>query len=176
MIELEPFLTEDFDRFISWINSEADMVQFAGTIFTYPLTHGQLEKYVGESTRKPFKIRLKLSGEIIGHCELNLRNAVPRLSRIIIGSKQLRNLGIGKQIVKSMLEEVFATTTFDCVDLSVFDWNINAIAAYKAVGFKIMEGQDTIVVVGNQTWKAYTMAIGRIEYLRNNNYRIIESL
>ena len=46
MIELKPFTENDFPIFKSWIHSEEELFQFAGPIFTYPLTDEQLTKYI----------------------------------------------------------------------------------------------------------------------------------
>ena len=169
MIELEPFLEEDFDCFISWIESEEQMIQFAGPIFRYPLTHDQLIAYIGSDKRKAYKVRLKLTGVIIGHCELNFQNAIPRLSRILIGPKELRNKGIGRHIVSKLLDNIFTSTEFDRADLSVFDWNLNAITSYRKVGFKINKGLETIMVVGDQAWNAYNMVINKDDYFNCRN-------
>jgi len=164
MIELEPFLEEDFDRFISWIESEEQLIQFAGPIFSYPLSRDQLTAYIGSDKRRVYRVRLISSGDIIGHCELNFQNSIPRLSRILIGLKQLRNKGIGRHIVTQLLNNIFSSTEFDRVDLSVFDWNLNAIASYSKVGFQINKGLETSMVVGDKTWSAYNMVISKEDY------------
>ena len=48
MIKLVQFENTDFDRLISWVYSEEFMIQFAGPIFTFPLTTEQLELYVSD--------------------------------------------------------------------------------------------------------------------------------
>jgi len=107
MIALEEFTENDFDRFIGWIATEEELIQFSGPLFTYPLTHSQLINYLGQKKKHPYRIRLIETNEVIGHCELNYENRIPRLSRILIGDKKLRNKGIGKYVVKAMIEEVF---------------------------------------------------------------------
>jgi RimJ/RimL family protein N-acetyltransferase len=169
MIELEPFLEKDFDRFISWIHSEEQLIQFAGPIFSYPLTNEQLTAYIGSDKRKAYKVRLMSTGNIIGHCELNFQNSIPRLSRILIGSKELRNKGIGKHIVTQLLENVFSSTEFDRVNLSVFEWNLNAIASYRKVGFQINKGFETTMIVGDKTWVAYNMIVTKHDYYHSRN-------
>ena len=48
MIQLTAFSAADFDRFISWIDSEALLITIAGTVFSYPLTAVQLETYLAD--------------------------------------------------------------------------------------------------------------------------------
>ncbi|TCK85256.1 GNAT family N-acetyltransferase [Albibacterium bauzanense] len=164
MIELLAFEEKDFGRLISWIKNKEEMIQFAGPVFTYPLTREQLLKYVGDSARQVFKVRLMSTGEIIGHCELNLQNEIPRLSRILIGDRSVRNQGIGKAIIKNLLSRVFTTTEFENVDLTVFDWNHNAIASYKSVGFEVNPGFETYMEVNGKIWTACNMIISKQKY------------
>ena len=56
MIRLEPFATSDFNKLISWVDSEEDLIQFAGPIFKFPLTERQLEKYLEDKSRFAFKV------------------------------------------------------------------------------------------------------------------------
>ena len=48
MIRLEPFTNNDFLRLINWMCSERELVQFAGPIFSYPLTENQLAEYLNK--------------------------------------------------------------------------------------------------------------------------------
>jgi len=167
MIELQAFEEADFKRFISWIQSEEELVQFAGPAFNYPITAEQLSTYICDKRRKPYKICNVESGEIIGHCELNFQNPVPRLSRILIADPSYRNKGIGQKVVRIMLDIIFSSTSYNFVDLSVFDWNENAITCYQRIGFKITPDSETQMQVGSQTWKAFSMVLSREEYLHH---------
>lgn len=70
MIKLEPFTRTDFNRLISWIDSEEFLIQFAGPIFTFPLTTEQLELYITDKNRFPFKVIKPETGVVIGHSEI----------------------------------------------------------------------------------------------------------
>ncbi|KAA0546683.1 hypothetical protein FZW96_15755 [Bacillus sp. BGMRC 2118] len=58
MLKLLPFENVDYDRLISWIDSPALLLQWAGPIFTFPLNHEQLYHYSSEapSNRRIFKV------------------------------------------------------------------------------------------------------------------------
>ena len=56
MIKLEPFTKIDFNRIISWIESEEDLIQFAGPAFIFPLTEDQLYKYLENQNTNAYKI------------------------------------------------------------------------------------------------------------------------
>ena len=69
---------------------QRELVQFAGDLFTYPLSENQLHAYLSQEKLIAKKIIHIESGEVIGHRELNFLNEHPRLSRILIGNKQKR--------------------------------------------------------------------------------------
>lgn len=161
MIALEPFKEQDFERLISWIDCEEDLLQFAGAVFLYPLTTLQLAEYITSPDRIPFRIILTETNEVIGHCELNYMNEIPRLSRILIGKKEYRNKGYGKLIVQKMVEKIFNTHSCLSVELIVFDWNLNAINCYSRIGFIIREGWESISVCNDTRWRAISMILER---------------
>jgi RimJ/RimL family protein N-acetyltransferase len=165
MIVLEKFTQDDFDRFISWIKSEEQLVQFAGPLFKYPLSYEQLNNYLNQNKKTPYRIKLQETNEVIGHCELNFENDIPRLSRILIGEKQLRNKGIGKQVVRAMIDIVFNTTDYSAIDLSVFDWNHNAIACYQKLGFTIRTELQTSMIVSEKIWNTQNMILNKADYI-----------
>ncbi|WP_028979863.1 GNAT family N-acetyltransferase [Sporocytophaga myxococcoides] len=157
MITFEPFTPDDFDRLISWIENEEDLMQFAGPYFSYPLTKSQLDEYVNSKDRKPLKIKLTESGEYIGHCELNYTNKIPRLSRILIGQKESRNKGIGLNIVRGMIDQISQASESNVIELIVYDWNVNAINCYKKAGFYIRDNWEDIISINNKQWRAVSM-------------------
>ena len=134
MIRLEPFTNKDFLRLIKWMDSERELIQFAGPIFSYPLTENQLTEYLNKEGLIPKKIIDIESDEIIGHCELNFRNEFPRLSRILIGNKKYRGKGLGKQLLELMIDEIQKIKSTEKVELRVFEWNKNAIKLYEKTG------------------------------------------
>lgn len=137
MIELVRFEEADFEKFKSWIGNQEELFQFAGPIFSYPVTDQQLLVYKNDPQRAAFKVVLSATSEAVGHCELNFENSLPRLSRILVGEKSMRGKGLGKLIVDKMLEQLFIYSDFEHADLNVFDWNIHAIRCYEQAGLTI---------------------------------------
>ena len=161
IIELKPFTENDFEIFKSWVNSAEELFQFAGPIFNFPLTDEQLRNYLKMRDKKPLKVVLKSTNETIGHCELNFENGNNRLSRILVGKKELRGQKIGEQIVREMVKLLFQNPKINEVDLNTFDWNKAAINCYKKVGFKINhEKSDKMTVNGNE-WTKINMSLKR---------------
>lgn len=166
MITLSPFDQNDFERFKSWIKSQDELFQFAGPIFTYPVTDDQLLFYINDSRRIAFKVNHSVTGEVIGHCELNFENALPRLSRILIADSNARGKGLGKLIVHKMLEQFFIDRNFESADLNVFDWNKNAIRCYEQVGFAINPDIVSKQMNNGVVWTALNMVISKEDWLR----------
>lgn len=171
MIELKPFTEYDFETFKGWVQSEEELFQFAGPIFTYPLTNEQLMDYTEMTDKRPLKVILKSTNEIIGHCELNFENGNNRLSRILIGNKELRGQKIGEQIVNKMVDLLFQDPKINEVDLNTFDWNKGAIKCYEKVGFKINHDKTDEMVVNDKTWTRLNLTLERKAYIVNSpNY------
>ena len=57
MIKIEPFTGSAFDPFISWIEGPELLIAIAGNYFSYPVTHGQLYKYLNDKNSIADKTR-----------------------------------------------------------------------------------------------------------------------
>ncbi len=159
MLKLEPFTQDDFSKLISWIDTKRELVQFAGDLFTYPLSEDQLHAYLSQEKLVAKKIIHIESGEVIGHCELNFLNEYPRLSRILIGNKQNRGLGYGAKIIRLMIDAIQKEIPTKQVELRVFGYNTNAIKLYKKEGFVIQEKHTLqFQYTDDESWTNYYMA------------------
>lgn len=167
MIQLKKFTEYDFDTLKSWIKNEKDLVQFSGKLFTFPLTNKQLEAYIKMTDKKPLKVILTKTNETIGHCELNFENGNTRLSRILIGNKNLRGKKIGEQIVFKMAELLFKDTTINEIDLKVFGWNKSAIKCYKNCGFEVSNISE--MKINGEIFKNLSMNLNRTKWNKINN-------
>ena len=139
MLRIEPFTPKDFSRLIHWVGTKRELIQFAGDLFTFPLSEDQLQEYLSQKKLAPKKIIHTESGEVIGHCELNFLNEHPRLSRILIGNKQKRGRGYGTKIIQLMIDAIQKEIPTKQVELRVFGYNTYAIKLYKKEGFVIQE-------------------------------------
>ena len=159
MLKLEPFTQEDFSKLIGWIDTKRELVQFAGDLFTYPLSEDQLHAYLSQEKLVAKKIIHIESGEVIGHCELNFLNEYPRLSRILIGNKQNRGLGYGAKIIRLMIDAIQKEISSKQVELRVFGYNTNAIKLYEKEGFVIQEKYTLqFQYTEDESWTNYYMA------------------
>jgi RimJ/RimL family protein N-acetyltransferase len=162
MIELQQFNESDFERLISWIDNEDSLVQFAGTIFSFPLTKEQLNSYVSDKKRFPYKVIKKENEEVIGHAEIYFSdNTTAKLCRVLIGDEHSRGKGYGQQIIKMLMQTCFKQVKVKEIELNVFDWNIAAINCYEKVGFKINSSKNKITRFNNKEWLAINMTFSK---------------
>lgn len=168
MIILESFEKIDFDDLISWVNNEEILMQFAGPIFTFPLTTLQLDEYLNDKNRLAFRIIDSSVKANIGHAEIYLPNETTAiLCRIIIGNPAHRGQGIGQQIVNELLKICFIDLDVEKAELNVFDWNTGAIKCYEKVGFSTNVDKIKIRELKGKVWKALNMSINKTDWTGN---------
>lgn len=164
MLSLKPFKQADFHRLKSWIKTEKELIQFAGPIFTFPLTDEQLIKYIALTDRKICSIVLDETNEVIGHCEFNFENEIPRISRILIGSPKDRNKGYGSALIQLMVKRFFEDPKVNQIDLNVFEWNQAAIKCYTNLGFTIRNTSIYPNPIENEFWGNHNMLLNREDF------------
>lgn len=169
-IRLELFEENDFERLIKWSDSQEILTQFAGSIFTFPLTTKQLNHYIDTAERLPFKVIDSATNIVIGHAEISPLKEVDtiKICRILIGDKTKRGKGYGKKIIKSLLEKAFIDLRKEKAELNVFDWNTGAIKCYEKVGFKINQQKTSTTIVNGKNWSAINMTIHKSDWIRTN--------
>ena len=114
MITIEKFNEKDFERLINWSYNEEILIQFAGPIFTFPLTTEQLKEYIKNQQRLSFKVIS--NGNVIGHAEISPseeKNTV-KICRVLIGEKKYMLLCWVKKI-KQILETYNLKKTFSLI-------------------------------------------------------------
>ena len=161
MIRFEKFEKSDYEKLISWVDSEESMIQFSGKVFTFPITKEQLDKYVSAENRLIYKVFNTVTNEVIGHAELNNidnvnRNA--RICRILIGELKNRNKGFGKEIINELVKIGFLELKLHRIDLGVFDFNLQAIKCYETCGFEIEGKHKDISRFGGKYWSVYNLS------------------
>src|SRR5438128_1653044 len=132
MIRLEKFDRDGYAALISWVDSEETLMQFAGPLYSYPLTPAQLDESLSDPNRTAFSIVYGEAGgsilhaeehKSIGHAEIYYSESSAKLGRILIGDERQRGKGLGQQIMHLLLDLAFARPGIEMVELNVFDWN-----------------------------------------------------
>jgi RimJ/RimL family protein N-acetyltransferase len=164
MICLENFDKDFYPDLISWVDNEEALMQFAGPAFTFPLTSEQIDKSLSEKNRYAFRVIDNETNVSIGYCEIFLTDTSAYFGRIIIGEKEQRGKGLGKQIVNLLLDFTFRTLDQTKVELNVFDFNIAAIKCYENVGFVINPNIKLERKINDKTWTALSMTINKSDW------------
>ena len=166
MIQLEPFTKNDFAQLIAWVDTEEQLMQFAGPLLHFPLRAAQLEIYIKEKRRYAFKVVHLSTNNNIGHAEIYLSNKnVASLCRILIGDPALRGKGYGYQVLKQLLTISFTQLNVQKAMLNVFDWNTSAIRCYEKAGFSIDETNTQQREVNGKKWTAMNMTLNKSLWL-----------
>ncbi len=168
-MEVVPFKLKYTPDVLSWVKTEADMVQWAGHTFVWPLTQRQFREHLkGRRTPLPslYPFALLHRGRVAGYCELsNHRRSAnsAMLSRVIIAPRR-RARGCAAFMVREVLRFGFANLELNRIDLGVFDFNEAAIQCYKRIGF-VHEGTlRQSARVGSSYWNCHLMSVLRGEW------------
>lgn len=138
-IYLSPITIDDIDKYLKWMNDKRITDNLNST---YKLINELGEKnWINRSLENNdynFGIIDKENDELIGNCgimDINLVHGKATLG-IFIGEENKRGNGIGKEVLNLLLDYGFNQLRLHNIDLAVFDFNKQAIACYKGVGFK----------------------------------------
>jgi RimJ/RimL family protein N-acetyltransferase len=177
MVELNFFEQSDFKQLIDWIETPEFLLQWGGPAFDFPLTINQLEKYIenansDNSDTLIYKVMDKETKHVIGHISLgrvDRKNKSARIGKVLVGDKNVRDKGMGQQMIKQILKIAFDELHLHRVNLGVYDFNVAAIACYEKAGF-IKEGllRDS-AKNGNEYWSSWEMGILENEWLKLKN-------
>ena len=172
-ITLGPFGREDFSRLISWLPTEADLIEWCAAFFQYPLTYAQLERYL-ESTKQPdsrvvFTAR-STGGEAVGHIEISQiwPHLSSRLSRVLVAPDQRRR-GFASNMVAQALLVSFDQYFVDRVDVGVSATNSPATGCYAKLGFKPVGKWPNAIVAGSSILDVIWMTITRDTWIRSDH-------
>jgi RimJ/RimL family protein N-acetyltransferase len=148
MIKLVFFDRTDCKQLVEWSGDEAFLLQWAGPQFKYPLTEGQLDKYIEgsnniqNSDKLIYKAIDTETESIVGHISIggiDRENRSGRIGKVLVGGTTSRGNGIGQKMMNAVLKIGFEELELHRISLGVFDFNESAIICYEKVGF-IREG------------------------------------
>jgi RimJ/RimL family protein N-acetyltransferase len=158
MIQLSAFTKNEFDLFISWVDSKELLLTIAGNVLTYPLTREQLQQYLDDPKSISFNIVDTTQNKVIGHAELIPGNdGTVKIDKLLIGDPTVRGKGIGQKVIEELLAYSFEKLNVHTVELNVFDWNIAGIKCYEKCGFVANPSKQQQFPVGEEIWIAFNM-------------------
>lgn len=170
IIKLEPFTTADFGTLISWIDSRELLITIAGTVFSYPLTDPQLQKYLNDKKSYAFNVVDVEQSKVIGHAEIYLTDdEICKLDKVLIGDRSNRGKGLGLLLINELLYYSFARLGVRMVELNVYDWNISGLKCYEKAGFTLNPNKKMFTKADGIDWVVLNMTITRDEWDKRHN-------
>ena len=174
MINLRPFIQDDFERLKGWVTTPELLMMWSGPLFHYPLDDEQLHSYLHSSKGDPADRLIYTAIDIesqqpIGHIELSMIDRVNRsavATRVLVGETVQRGKGIGKSMVHEVLHIAFDELHLHRVGLHVFDFNSEAIQCYESVGLTREGLLRDAHTFGDQYWSVIVMSILENEWSR----------
>ncbi|MBC7868001.1 MAG: GNAT family N-acetyltransferase [Gloeobacteraceae cyanobacterium ES-bin-316] len=168
MIRLEYFTPDDFPQLINWIDNEELLINWAGSLFSFPLTLKSMDWYIAKtndletSDAFVYKVIDEQSGECVGHISLggiSRKNRSGRISRVLIGSGAHKGKGYCKDMVKAVLEIGFGELNLHRISLGVYSYNTAAIKCYQSSGFSIDGVSRDVLLHNGEWWSLVEMSI-----------------
>lgn len=175
-MELTRFRVRDVVKLLSWVSTEAEMVQWAGALFCWPLTAKQFRRHLlAAAVGSPllYAFGLYEDRQIRGYCELSdyRRSAQSAMLARVIVDPEYRGQGRGRFMVGRAVAFGFEQLGLHRIGLGVFEQNEAALRCYARVGFT-REGilRDSAKVDGAH-WSCHVMSILRPEWQQNESAR-----
>lgn len=165
MVTLKPFMEQDFDSLIGWVDSPEFLSQWAGPAFTYPLTHEQLKQYLSQTEGEECNSLIYtvwMEEKRVGHISLNKidrDNRSARIGKVLVGDTSEKGRGLCRKMVTEVLKVAFDELHMHRVSLGVFDFNQPAIRCYEKAGFQKEGLLRDYRKVGTTYWNLYEMSI-----------------
>ena len=168
MIRLEYFEAKDFEQLINWINTEELLINWAGSLFSFPLTQSSMNWYIRDtndlqkSDALLYRVVEEETGEIVGHISLggiSRKNKSARISRVLIGDNHNKGKGYCKQMIRAVLKVAFDELQLHRVSLGVYDYNLSALKCYQSAGFIIEGTMRDVLLHKNKWWSLIEMGI-----------------
>lgn len=165
MITLKPFQQKDFDRLIGWIDNPELLITIAGTVWSYPLTVAQLQRYLDDPKSYSFNIFETPEDIVVGHAEIILSDdGICKIDKLFVDASH-RGKGLCPPVIKGLLTYAFDKLPVHTVELNVFEWNTAGIRCYQRSGFTFNSEKKQLFPLGNKTWAAINMSISKEKFL-----------
>jgi RimJ/RimL family protein N-acetyltransferase len=145
MIQLEPFGRNDFQQLIDWIDTEALLIKWSGSLFSFPLTRESLEWYVQdtniihESDAFVYKVVETDTASVVGHISLgglSWKNRSSRITRVLVSPGAMQK-GYCQQMTRAVLKIGFEDLGLHRIGLGVYENNKAALNCYLKSGLSI---------------------------------------
>jgi RimJ/RimL family protein N-acetyltransferase len=174
MITLAYFTNNDFNQLMDWIKDEEALMNWSGSLFSFPLTQQSMEWYIEDvndinnSDAFIYKAVEKTSGKVVGHISLggiSKKNKAGRISRVLV-APEYQGKGYCCQMIKAVLKIGFNNLELHRICLGVYDFNKAAIRCYQKAGLIIEGTNRDCLLFKDKWWSLVEMSILEAEWER----------
>jgi RimJ/RimL family protein N-acetyltransferase len=174
VLTLRALQPADCDRLLSWIDSSDALWQWSGPrSFTWPLDRGQLLRDVAAHAGSSVGLFAGIDedGEMVAHVLIDAQHhhGLGLIGRVAVAPEQ-RGRGLGAALMRATIRHGFDELGLHRLQLTVYTFNVAAIATYRSVGF-VVEGlarDSTRGVAGR--WDGLTMSLLEPDHRRPPTY------
>jgi len=168
IVSLEYFTKDDFQQLINWIYDEHLLTNWAGSLFSFPLTQKSLDWYIKDtndlqnSDALVYKAIDTKTGETVGHISLgsiSRKNRSARISRVLVGDNAEKGRGICTNMITAVAKIGFEELKLHRISLGVYDFNMPALRCYEKAGFTKEGVQRDILRYNNEYWSLVEMSM-----------------
>jgi RimJ/RimL family protein N-acetyltransferase len=172
MIRLEFFKRSDFEQLMAWVDTEELLMNWAGSLFSFPLTPESLEWYISDindpanSEAMVYKAVEADTGQTVGHISLGSlspKNRSGRITRVLVGP-EYQGKGYCCQMVRALLAIGFEQMHLHRISLGVYDFNTAAIKCYQKAGMMVEGTVRDCLLYNGQWWSMVEMSMLEGEY------------
>lgn len=138
-IVFRAFSVADATTLLTWIGTPDELLQWAGTLFAFPLDKRQLIEYAHTPNEHRHLIAAvdSDSESMLAHAELTVlpEHLLGRIARVIV-APDARGSGVGSAMLKRIVTLAFDELGLHRLELVVFALNAPARRCYERAGFR----------------------------------------
>jgi len=152
---LKPFLDNDYDLLIRWINSAELNYLWGGPTFEYPLTLEKITEHCSKPEVNPY---IFFVGEKkVGFVELyKVSKDHCRICRVFIAN-EFRGQGLSNIMLNALMSKAKKQFNYSKLSLAVFAHNAPAIACYESLGFEVVTMESGSRFYNGESWDLLRM-------------------
>jgi RimJ/RimL family protein N-acetyltransferase len=158
----------DCDRLLTWIDSSDALWQWSGArSFTWPLDRGQLLHDLAAHAGSSVELLAGIDedGQMVAHVLVDAQHhhGLGFIGRVAVAPEQ-RGRGVGAALMRATIRHGFEELGLHRLQLTVYTFNVAAIATYRSVGF-VVEGLARASTRGSTgRWDGLTMSLLEPDY------------
>ncbi len=138
---LRPAVPEDLKVILPWIKDPEMLKLWGGPLLTYPPDPLKTWDEIQATSKDIFSL-IDHTGNVLGFAQTSIKepNTV-HLGRIIV-SPAMRGMGLGRRLLKQLIQLVLSKTETERITLNVYRDNLAAFNLYKSLGFVVVSEDD----------------------------------